>query len=432
MKQDQLSFRLFLFTIPVNFVFDYLYYFGGSQSFTSLLRIAFNLFVLFYCFLTHKKKLVDSRYNLLYFLLTYWAVLILFSSDIGSSFIEYIKVAVSLMFFPLAAALVNSKEKFAKFQRFTLYCLVIYAIFVFVSNAFGVGDISYESEDDDVFKTGLGDAKLYPPAFLVGLIPFFLKQKIVTKKVFWTVIAFINFSLLLISLRRTTLIIIALLISLFFLFSGHIGKLIKVVMLAAILLAVTFPLYEEAFMKRMEIRSNVYSEEYSVTQEGRYMELGYVLDNFESNRYAPVPHLFGKEAFNTINNYGFYKPRPIHVDYTYIFFSSGMVGLILYLVFVFRIQRMAMFYRSKIKRYVSEDYFAAFSAIFIVFMMVGLSGNVWAMTYRMYAFSLMGSFIGYFRMVYQAKLDMENQPVAEEQAPATTYQPIIQQPNLSY
>ncbi|MCM5530070.1 hypothetical protein [Parasegetibacter sp. NRK P23] len=406
MKQEQMIFRLFLFTIPVNFVFDYLYYFGGSQSLTSVLRIGWNLFIILHCLLT-QKKLQAPRNNLLYFLLSYWAVLILFSSNISASVIEYLKVAVSLMFFPIAATLINSHDRFVKFHRYTLYCLVVYAFFVFLSNMFGIGDISYESEDDDVFKTGLGDAKLYPPAFLVGLIPFYLRQKIVTRKIFWIIIAFINFSLLLLSLRRTTLIIIALLISLFFLFAGHIGKLFKVLALAAILLAVTFPLYEEALTKRLEIRSNVYSEEYTVTQEGRYMELGYVLNDFEQNRYAPVPHLLGKEAFNTIDNYGFYKPRPIHVDYTYIFFSSGLLGLILYLVFVFRIRKMAVFYRSKIKKLVPKDYFAAFHALFIVFLLVGLSGNVWAMTYRMYIFSVMGSFIGYFRMHYQETLYQE-------------------------
>lgn len=426
MKQGQFSFRLFLFTIPVNFVFDYLYYFGGSQSLTSVLRIGWNLFVVLYCLLNNK-KLLSPRFNLLYFLLSYWALLILFSSNIVGSAMEYLKVAVSLMFFPIASILVNSHERFVKFQRFTLYCLVIYAFFVLLSNVFGGGDISYEGDDEEVFKTALGDAKLYPPAFLVGLIPFFLKQKIVTKKYLWIIIAFINFSLLLLSLRRTTLIIIAVLITLFFLFSGKIGRLIGIVVLAGILLTTTFPLYEEAFMKRIEARSNVYSEDYSVTQEGRYMELGYVLDDFERNRYAPVPHIFGKEAFNTINNYGFYKPRPIHVDYTYIFFSSGLLGLFLYLLFVFRIRQMAMFYRSRIKQYVPEDYFAAFQAIFVVFLLVGLSGNVWAMTYRMYIFSLMGSFIGYFKMHYQAKQFHEQQPAEPINNPA-----FINKPQLSY
>jgi hypothetical protein len=409
MTMDKLCFNLLLMVVPVNFIFDFVYYLGGSLF--SILRILFNLGVLTLVYFT-QRKMISKKFSLLLFLAIYWFVLMLYSSNLASSAMEYMKVIVPLLFFPVSYYLVNTQERFNQFQRTNLYCLAFYLVFVLISNKFEVGDTSYIADDEEAYKTGLGHSKLYPIAIFVGLLPFIIGQSVVKSKKIWMLIGFINTLLLVLSLRRTTIVIIVFLVFLYLVLSRKFGTLTKIIVGSAVLFMLAFPIIQDDLYKRLEHREYLTSDEYSVEDEGRYLEFFQVIENFNDQDRPGITYLFGKEAFNTIGNFGFYKARPIHVDYTYVFFSSGLIGICLYLLFLFRVYRWGVLYKKQLKNYVSLDYFAAFQAVFVLIFIVGFSGTMWAITYKTVVFTLLGSFLGMFRgKLIEMNLYKENDPL---------------------
>ena len=108
-------------------------------------------------------------------------------------------------------------------------------------------------------------------------------------------------------------------------------------------------------------------------------------------------YLFGKEAFNTVGNYGFYdSERPIHSDYTYIFFSSGLIGSVLYLLIFRGLFQKVFLMRSILYKCGLKANYQMYMTILVLIIILGVSGNIWAVTYKTSIFSLLGAFLGVF------------------------------------
>lgn len=392
-------FDFFLIIIPFNFIVDFLYYLGDQFSIVSIIRIVVNfLFIILFYLVEPKFK--NSKFYILYFMLGYWVLLIFFSSDITYSILEFVKVSSTLLFLPISYYLIDSIDKFRLFIKYSYSILIMYIVFVVLSNMYNIGDISYMNEDSTVFKVALGDAKLYAPAFFVGLLPFFLSNKILKSKFYWSLVGLITLIILLLTIRRTVVVIMFSLPILFQLFKGNVKNIVLFSFSIVFLLLLSFPLFEDQFFERLNERDYLTDSSYSYEEEGRYQELFLVLDTFNSSGSILWNYLFGCEAFNTIGNYGFFKDRPIHVDYTYVFFSSGLIGLFFYLFLFSKVFYIGFNFRKSINFKSLYNFYIQFIVLFIVVVFVGFSGNVWAITYKICSFSLLGSFCGLFRSNY--------------------------------
>lgn len=391
----QVFYKSLCIIILLNFLLDYLYYFYGSLSIISVIRLTIILFFvsLSVLFLVNKFNIVLRP---LYLLFVYWFLLLFFSSNFQASIIEYSKVVLTLMFVPISFALINNYLRFKVFMVTQSTIMVIYVIIVLISNIFNVGDTSYEGVRVDVFKTALGDAKLYTPAFLVGLTPYFLNNKILKSKWLWYLIASINLTIFTLSLRRTTIIIVSGL-NMVYIFLGKKFKNFFKLSIGIVLIGLIFsPLLENLFYERLESRKYLISDNYTILQEGRLVELFSVIQTFNGSTNPTLNYLFGIEAFNTVGNYGYIEGRPIHVDYTYIFFSSGLIGLTIYMIILFQIYFFTLKSYKKLPHNKFKEHMYAFKSIFWIIILVGFSGNVWAMTYKMFSFSILGSYMGLF------------------------------------
>ncbi|WP_308990371.1 hypothetical protein QLS71_002665 [Mariniflexile litorale] len=387
--------EVFSYIIIFNFIVDFIYYLDDSKSIISLLRIGINILFVGIVFMNHL-HFKNGVFQPIYFLILYSFFLLLFSSDITASLIEFSKFSTSLMYLPVSFLLVNTKEKFKYFINSIYPILGLYIVFVIISNLYNTGSVRYSNEDSEVFRVGLGDAKLYTPAFLVGMLPLLIKNDIIRKKKLYAVLGLINLIILILTIRRTAIFIIIFIPVFNYILAGNYKKIFQYILYSFLFLLITFPFIEKQFNDRLAERDYLTEEDYSYEKEGRYLELGFVLHTFYVADNT-LNYLFGKEAFNTIGNYGFYdSERPIHSDYTYIFFCTGIIGLILYII-IFK----NLFYKAKkmkplLYKYGLKNMYQLYVTLFLLIIMIGVSGNIWAITYKTVTFSILGAFLGLF------------------------------------
>ena len=307
---------VFPYIIIFNFIIDYIYYLDETNAFISFFRILINsIFILIV--LSNHFYYKNNIFFPIYLLILYSLFLIFFSSNIVSSLIEFSKFSTSLLYLPVSFLLINTKEKFKAFINSIYPILGLYILFVIISNMYNTGSTRYSNEDSEVFRVGLGDAKLYTPAFLVGMLPLLIKNNIIKNRRLYTVLGLINLVILILTMRRTAMFIIVFIPVFNYILAGNFKKILQYVVLLFLFLLMTFPLIEKQFNERLAEREYLTEEDYSYEKEGRYLELGLVLSTFYVADNA-FNYFFGKEAFNTIGNYGFYDPeRPIHRNYRF-------------------------------------------------------------------------------------------------------------------
>lgn len=386
--------KLFPVIFIINFLVDFIFYLQEDSPVLSLLRIVLN--ITFVGIVLWKNKISSKKlFSPLFMILFYSLFFLLFSSDLNKSFIEFTKFASTILFLPVAYYLINTREKLIEFLNSVYILLPLYTFFVVVSNFYDIGSIRYSNEDTQVFRVALGDAKLYAPAILVGMLPILIKNNFITKKKFYSLIGIMNFFLLLLTIRRTAIFIIIFIPLAYYFISGNMRLIFRFMLAMVLLVLVSYPLFETQLNERLSERDYLLEDSYSYKSEGRYLELGAVLKTFYESD-SVFTYLFGQEAFNTIGNYGFYnRDRPIHSDYIYILFSLGIIGFLLYLSIFVKI--FIKLKSIKLQLYLlglKSDYSLCF-VLFIMIIVLGVSGNIWAITFKSFSFGLLGAYLGY-------------------------------------
>lgn len=376
--------------IILNMALDYIFYLEQYSAAGQIVRVGLNMAYLLYA-VYWTRDAYHVRWTIFYVTAVYWFVLLLGSSNYGKSFAEYLKVMIGLSYILAGYAACDKYEDLFNLIK-KLYPIVpIYLGMVIVANFFGWGDDSYIGEDSAKFNTALGDAKLYAPAFMVALTPIVLAEY--RSKIYKVGISLLSLAcvlVLILTLRRTAIFIMVAFGSLYWLMIRDYKMLWRVALIMSVALVFVYDDLSSLLTERLESREYLISEQYSISDEGRFQEFGGVMDTLASKN-SINNYLFGYEPFNTSGAYGIYSTRPIHVDYTYFFFSTGLVGLALYLSI--HIGIFAMVQSARIKND-AKNLRPLFYSFFVVVLIVGLSGNVWAITYKSYAYALIGGMLG--------------------------------------
>ena len=98
-------------------------------------------------------------------------------------------------------------------------------------------------------------------------------------------------------------------------------------------LIISYPLYQDRLMGQLEKRERIESLD-SYEEEGRYLETFYLID-YHKNKGDVAELLFGVNLFDTFD-FGtkyFGRDRPIHSDINMIIFSTGFIGMFLFIIF---------------------------------------------------------------------------------------------------
>jgi O-antigen ligase len=318
--------ELLILAIPfVNAIsFLLLYGLGENIFYYGAFRIAYLSIIIVYLFFFF--RLTKSAIPI-YLFLGYLLFLIPFSSNFLITSEFYLKVAVSLMMYPVGYWFVNSEKRFEAVTKSYVYSAVFLIIIFLVSQIFRIGEPAY-SYEKGILLLG-GNRGIYIANLLAysGIIIFVLMDKggkskysYIYKYIFASIVIII-----VLIFRRSAVIALIAGLFIYFVFTGQKSKKIKYFLVVGLLLIIATPLYLDKLQLLFEVRSY----QTLVDQEhGRIQDLRYSYDYITKLGF---PHnLFGIELFNFQSHHD--VNRTIHNDYAQLLHGSGFIGLILFLL----------------------------------------------------------------------------------------------------
>lgn len=244
-----------------------------------------------------------------------------------------ISIFITLLMIPIGRYIGRKTDFIQEFEVYNRVLLISIPVYIVYANISGMG--GYYT---DAFSTGfLVTSRMY----IVPIVVFLAIHYVITNKNrSWVIKAtditfiLINICILLINTRRTTL---GMLLGAIFVYTLLNRKLIfKMVVLVFVITAAmifSFPLYEEMLTAQLEKRERIQNVD-TYEEEARYLETIYLI-NYHLNRENIVEFLFGVKLFDTYD-FGekyFGRDRPIHSDINMIFYSTGIIGIMLFTLF---------------------------------------------------------------------------------------------------
>lgn len=332
----------------------------------SILRYVLPIILIF--FYAIKYNLLQKLDALFVGLLIYLSILWIFNS--GDEVItsrNMLTLVITLMMIPIGIHLGNNSEfiiEFEKFNRVILICIPLYIVY---ANFIGISGFYSDS-----FSTGfLVTSRMYVVPIVVFLAIHYAISNNDKSWILKTVdIAFIliNICILLLNTRRTTFAILAGAIIVYTMFNKRLFfKMLLMIVVLTTALIISFPLYEERLMGQLEQREKIQNLD-MYEEEGRVLETKYLLDYHETNRDIGEI-LFGIRLFDSYDwgtSY-FGRDRPIHSDINMIFFSTGLVGILLFCWFF----RHYFFRQNSLISFSNKILFYPLLIIFLVVLIPG-------------------------------------------------------------
>ena len=337
-------------------------------------------------------------FSLLYIFILYLCVLILFSSEMIYSMSNLASTIIWMLILPISFFVISDLEKFKKLINAITLIGVLYILNIVISSAFNIQGKSYSGEIFDVgnvFTEGLNSM-----AYLLVASPLIVYLNPKYKRVI-ILIAIIIFILVLVQLKRISIIAIlaGFIINLYF--SGNRINIFFGLVLSALILFIAYPIFDSTLQKQMKARERRLTTQ-NIEEEGRYQETFIVLDEILYSG-QPSTVFFGKEVFNSPGNYanGKYGRRMIHNDYNVVLHGSGIVGLSLFLLWPIP---LFIFYRkikNSAKAYFSDKkLFDYMQVTFICFLILGyilsISGGINAILFNAIRVVVLGAILRIF------------------------------------
>lgn len=314
--QDNKIYAVLRYVVPLMLLFTYCFRYNVFKKlpgiFIVLITYLFGLWMM-----NSGDAIVTSRYMLA-------IIITLIMVPIGQHFAENIHSGV----------LQERKDIITSFEKFNRILLIAIPLYIVYANKAGIGGFYSEA-----FSTGyLITSRIYIIPIVVFLAIHYILDSSENKG--WMVksidITFIliNVCIVLINTRRTAL---AMLLAAILIYSFYNRKLIlKMVSLLFIVIAgliLSYPLYEDRLSAQLEKRERIVHVD-TYEDEARILETLYIMDYH--NRHKDVMEvLYGIKLFDTYD-FGlkyFRRDRPIHSDINMIFFSTGLVGIIIFMMF---------------------------------------------------------------------------------------------------
>ncbi len=337
-------------------------------------------------------------FSLLYIFIVYLCVLILFSSKMIYSLSNLASTIIWMLILPISFFVINDLDKFKKLINAIALIGGLYILNILISSAFNIQGKSYSGEIFDVgnvFTEGLNSM-----AYLLVASPLIVYLNPKYKRVL-ILIAIIIFILVLVQLKRISIIAIlaGFLINLFY--SGNRINIFFGLVLSGLILFIAYPIFESTLQKQMKARERRLTTQ-NIEEEGRYQETFIVRDEILYSG-QPSTVFFGNEVFNSPGNYanGKYGRRMIHNDYNAVLHGSGILGLILFLLWPIP---LFIFYRkikNSAKVYFSDKkLFDYMQVTFICFLIVGyilsISGGINAILFNAIRVVVLGAILRIF------------------------------------
>lgn len=283
-------------------------------------------------------------------LVVYMFLLTLVSSNFQTSFFGgYIKWFVAFMMFPVGYYMIRDYHSFSRLLLFFVIGSFIVCLNLTVAQVTRIGISAYL--DDSFYMGGAGVGITNQLALVLLFFPILFRvRKSYNKKEKALIIitGILSIIYVVLAMKRAGLIGLAGGSLILLYFTRNRRRVLKYIIIAGILLMVTFPIYDDILIDRYEARVQ---QNEDLRAEGRYMEFFYVLNELRNG--SVWQKLFGQEAFNTAQFFGlkyFNRPRMIHGDISSFLYGTGLVGITLYLSIYYMIVAKGVRFLKKYKK----------------------------------------------------------------------------------
>lgn len=383
-KWKQLVLLVPVFLIAVE-VFDY-FTFGLLSYFRGISLIAF---VVFY-FIKKREIKVDSTAIMMGVFLIYTFIITFNTTNYLDSILGYLSIFTSMSFYVIG---INTFKRLNDLHdlKFIFYFLPILFLFnLLLYTGLNIGEAEYGG----LLKFGnLHNNVIYTGSItvLAGLVFYKYNNKHIIHALLITTLLIIIF----LSFRRTAiiLIVVGLIIYLIMTNKKHSFKIVVVIVL---LLVMLLPLYWDYLVLIYEIRSNKIAFEAGIDRESRFREMKLIIDqsfSFDDIRYS----LFGMEYLNSPGTYSgpdFNVPesRPLHTDVAKILHGSGIIGLILYALFLIVLSINSI--KSILKLGIKHEISIYLAILTTILLLVTVSGSILSIGFRTTYFIFLGMMMG--------------------------------------
>jgi len=392
--------------IPYNYLFD-LIFFSTSETLAMLSTILRVLILLtFFYQINDKRFFVVSKPSFTVYVLM--SVILLLSSLLGGnsikSLLETIKfILIILSFFSFFIYFSYRSLNEVLLKKMVLTLAIITIVNIGLSNIFSFGWAGY-SDNVGFYTGGILSNMWYIPAFVLVATVAVMNLEKRGSNLLLTIASILVLMILIVALRRSAYIILAISILSALLFLKMNLRIIKIGAGILILCAIAAPFFIPILERQLLARDKTFDK--GVDEESRLKETEVLWE--ERLETSPTfVFLLGEKPFNSTGNYGHgsFGDRPLHVDMNIVFFSSGLIGLSLYTLFYINIFiryfKLSRRFKGKLKK-ISVFKYLFFSAFFSL-IALSFSGGLNALTFRMFGFLLIGIALGQLNYLYKAR-----------------------------
>jgi len=375
----------------------------------SPLVLGFSIFVFGYlAFLNVKSEYCMKFFFMYLYLLFILTLIITTSSNQYFSFRLFAKYGMGILAFPAGFYLFDKVDDFKPMEKLSIIFMVLFLLNMILSNVLHLGGSRY---GEDTVETGnLFDEALYCNVCIAIMMPlFFHLQK---KQPLWiTILLIVCVAFSCVLMKRTVIacfvVIYLLYYILKFYFINKYGKVemdvvpvswVRQVIIFLLLISAVFT-FKGLFMKMFMVREN--AMERGLDKEQRTQELFEIFDDIVVNPESPKTFLLGQETFNTVGTYahGSFGKRMIHENLGIMLNGTGVVGFLFYLILdaYWLIVLFANISWERLK-YSRQDRLLIYTyiALWAVYNISGMSGNIWVTIYPTFSFAVMGGIYRYF------------------------------------
>jgi hypothetical protein len=365
-------FGFYIFRKKKELAFIYLpVIFFAFSAVTPILPVnVFYGFVTLLILYTLKKKYSFLNENIFSVIIFIYFIILLFQAN---STIKLGLVYAVLLFF-IALPIINCiyKEHIRSTIVNELTNTAILILIIFIVNVIFASLTKY-SESMYGISNGVLYGNLKATDFnVMGIALFIVLFRILKKYNLYLVVTYVvTMALIMLTLRRTAMLVSILGIP-FAILSTLTQQTIRKVALSIVLFSFLGAIvyfnteFASVFQERYELRN---LEERALEEEKRFFEYDILYhDMFVLKDYSPW---FGYQLFNSAGNYGrgIFDERTLHADLTSIAHSSGLVGVVLYILMI-----LLAFYKALKASRTKEDYLTVLYC-FIVFVVYTITGR---------------------------------------------------------
>lgn len=384
---------LLFLTFFITFVIETIINAFDNREFIIFFQTSLSLFTVIAYFSLNKFSFQKSLVSYVASLSLLLLFLGLFSSNPIRTYNFILKFIVPIFYIFLGYNFLTKKSELFQFVS-KLWILLLYFLFyILLSNILGFGESLYDGAIISVGYMNVNSS--YVPVILI-LIILYLNKHVsgrFNKKL--NVITAICVSLIIVLMLKRTLILIMVLGFVFYLMRNfNFYKSLKYSAIFSIIFLLIFPSFLTYFKGSLEARGSRFSQDYSILDEGRFIENIVVYDYLvESPKYI----LFGTgEVFNdSVYMYKYFGiDRNLHNSFIRIIWSSGLIGFFLFVFFYYKQFSLIRTGIGSI-RYV-DDFgdVIYFGLIFVLIRFINeFSSGITYLSYNMISYFILGSII---------------------------------------